>query len=368
MEAFLCLCQLQWYPEAKILFSLPVEIEAGVSFPLCQQLRVWGRYEEAIQLCEGLLDNLDGETDFLCLSELGYIYRESGQISRALDYCDRLLSLAKKTGNSLWRARGEGYIAILHGIGGDYARAESGLQESLRLAEPLPESPEKFQIMNTAYLNLGNVYGYQQQIDRCLDCFHRHLQWTEDTKNPFYRAIALRNLGEAYRRLDDLDRALEYIERSLELSDRVDDESGSIFSLGNLGSLHAQRGEFEKARQSFERQKEKADEIGDQAGLAHALIGLGEIDSITRQDERAYRYIQQAVTLAREIGERQIEVESLIILAEFEEKTLDINSALEGWRQALSIARQLNNSSLQEKCDRNIRRLATGDGYKPPEK
>lgn len=359
VEAFLCLCQLQWYREAKILFSLPLEVEEGVPFPLFQQLRVWGRYEEARQLCEGLLDNLDNETDLLCLSELGYIYKESGQIRKALNYCKRLLSLAKKMDNPLWQARGEGNIAILHGMLGDYAKAESGLRETLHLSESLPESEEKFQIINTAYLHLGNVYGYQQQIDLAL--FEGYLQWATDTNNPFYQAMALRNLGEAYRRLGNLDRALDYTKQSLELSDRIDDESGSIFSLGNLGSIYGQRKEFDEASRAFERQKEKADKIGDRAGFAHAIIGLGEVYSLTGQDDLAYQYIRQAVILAREIGERQIEVESLMILAEFEQKTGDLDSSLECWQQALSIAGELNNPSLQENCDRNIQRLATPD-------
>lgn len=48
-----------------------------------KQLRIWGRYEDDIKLCKELLENLDDETDFLCLSELGYMYRELGQLDQA---------------------------------------------------------------------------------------------------------------------------------------------------------------------------------------------------------------------------------------------------------------------------------------------
>ncbi|ODV35590.1 hypothetical protein BFG60_4901 [Microcystis aeruginosa NIES-98] len=41
MEAFLCLCRLGWYKEAKSLFSLPLEIHDPTSLPLHKQLLIW---------------------------------------------------------------------------------------------------------------------------------------------------------------------------------------------------------------------------------------------------------------------------------------------------------------------------------------
>ncbi|WP_013334904.1 tetratricopeptide repeat protein [Gloeothece verrucosa] len=357
VDAFLCLCQLDWYKEAKHLFDLPLKIDEQTSFPLYKQLRIWGRYEDEIKLCKGLLGHLDDATNFICLNELGYIYRELGQFPKALKYAEQLLSLAEELNNSFWKARGEGNIATIYGILGEYEKAKKSLEQTLNLAQLLPESPEKNEIVNVAYLNLGNFYGYQGQIDQAISCFNQHLKWTEDTQNYIDQATAFRNLGEAFHRINDLKNAFSYTQKSLELSQEFHDEAGIIFSLGNLGAIYGQQGNFAQAQKCFEEEKKKASDISDLASLAHACIGLGEIYSITQKDDLAYQHLQQGLDIAQKIGEQYLELETLIRLAEFEEKTHDIESGINYWKQALILAQELNNLSLNEKCEQNLKRL-----------
>lgn len=361
VDAFVCLCQLRWYEEAKSLFSFPLEVDKQNSFPLFKQLRTWGRYEKAIKLCKGLLGNLDAETDFICLTELGYIYRELGQFPKALDYSEQLLSLAEELNNPLWKARGKGNIATIYGIIGEYKKAKTCLEEALNPAQILPESPEKDEILNVVYSNLGIYYGYQGEIDQAIVYFEKYLKWTESTNNYVFQATALRNLGEAFRRKNDLDKALNYTKKSLELSCQLTDEAGIIFSLGNLASIYAQQENFDEAQKYFEQQKEKASSISDLANIAHACANLGEIYSIIRKDDLAYQYLREALDIAHKIGEQYIELETLIILGEFEEKTNDIKSAINHWKQALSLAIYLNNSSCEERCENQLERLLSLD-------
>jgi tetratricopeptide (TPR) repeat protein len=357
VEAFLCLCRLGWYKEAKSLFSLPLEIHDPTSLPLHKQLRIWGHYENAIKLCKGLLGNFDAETDFLCLSELGYMYRELGQLDQAKNYADKMLSLAERLNNTLWKARGKVNIATIDGIKGEYLNAEIGLNEVLNIADILPDCDEKFEIINVAYLNLGNCYGYQGKIDQTIACLEKYLKWAEKIKNLICQAMALRNLGEAYRRINDLNQAIYYTQRSLDLSEQITDEAGVILSLGNLASIYGQQANFEESEKYFKQQKKRALAISDVAGVAHACAGLGEIYSITRKDDLAYQYLNQALDIALDIGERYIELETLIILAEFEEKTHDLKSAINHWQKALHLSKQLNILSHKENCEQNLERL-----------
>ncbi|MDB9428556.1 tetratricopeptide repeat protein [Microcystis aeruginosa CS-555/01A07] len=357
VEAFLCLCRLGWYKEAKSLFSLPLEIHDPTSLPLHKQLRIWGRYEDGIKLCKELLGNLDNETDFLCLSELGYMYRELGQFDQAKNYAEKLLSLAEQLNNPLWKARGKVNIATIDGIQGEYLSAEIGLNEVLNLAEIIPDCDEKFEIINVAYLNLGNCYGYQGKVDQTIACLEKYLKWAEKIKNLIYQAMALRNLGEAHRRINDLNQAIDYTQISLNLSEQITDEAGIILSLGNLASIYGQQANFQESEKYFKQQKKKALAISDVASVAHACAGLGEIYSITRKDDLAYQYLNQALDIALDIGEQYIELETLIVLAEFEEKTHDLKSAINHWQRALHLSEKLNMLSHKENCEQNLERL-----------
>ena len=285
------------------------------------------------------------------------MYRELGQLDQAKNYAEKLLSLAEQLNNPLWKARGKGNIATIDGIQGEYLSAEIGLNEVLNLAEIIPDCDEKFEIINVAYLNLGNCYGYQGKIDQTIACLEKYLKWAEKIKNLINQATALRNLGEAYRRINDLNQAIDYTQRSLNLSEQITDEAGIILSLGNLASIYGQQANFQESEKYFKQQKKKALAISDVASVAHACAGLGKIYSITRKDDLAYQYLNQALDIALDIGERYVELETLIILAEFEEKTHDLKSAINHWQQALHLSEKLNILSHKENCEQNLERL-----------
>jgi len=285
------------------------------------------------------------------------MYRELGQLDQAKNYADKMLSLAERLNNTLWKARGKVNIATIDGIKGEYLNAEIGLNEVLNIADILPDCDEKFEIINVAYLNLGNCYGYQGKIDQTIACLEKYLKWAEKIKNLIYQAMALRNLGEAYQRINDLNQAIDYTQRSLNLSEQITDEAGVILSLGNLASIYGQQANFEESEKYFKQQKKKALAISDVASVAHACAGLGEIYSITRKDDLAYQYLNQALDIALDIGERYIELETLIVLAEFEEKTHDLKSAINHWQRALHLSEKLNILSHKENCEQNLERL-----------
>jgi tetratricopeptide (TPR) repeat protein len=357
VEAILCLCQLNCWKEVKYLFLFPINTEESSSPPFHQQLILWGQYEQGIKLYNSLLSSLDNNTTFLCLNGLSFIYRELGKIETSLNYAHQLLDLAEAENNLIWEARILGSIGTIYGSQGIFDQAKDYLVKAQKITEQLNNIPEKIEILSNLYLNLGNIAGYQGDLETAIVYFNDYLKWSETTINPIAKAMALRNIGEAYERKNDLENAFFYTQQSLELSRQFDNKPGIIYSLGNLGSIHGKLSQYEQAIDYFQQEYDLAREISDQASIAHSLAGLGEVYSITRKDDLAYKNLTDALNIARSIQDNYMVLEILMTIADFETKTLDHDHAIIHWQEALNLAKQFNNIPLQNHCQEQINKL-----------
>ncbi len=170
------------------------------------------------------------------------------------------------------RAKGLRVAGALAGQQGDYAQAETLLQESLALFRRLDDP---WNIANTLN-SLGLIATDQADYERA---------------EGYYRA------GLAGRRT-------------------LGDTAGIAISLNNLGVVTRYQGHYAAARQFFRESLVLRQQLGDSWGLANTLYNLAESAQCDRDYEQARTLYRESLVLLRELGNRPLMVLSLHGLAE----------------------------------------------------
>lgn len=209
--------------QAKLLNNL------ANSYEDFEPLRAIELFEKALIISQEVGDRL---TEGNVLTNAGIVYRETGNIPKALEYQKRAQVIFQE-------------IKDLDGEG-------------------------------AAFSNAGNCYLDLGQINDAIDCYMKLLAISQKTYYRNGEADALGNLGRAYSALGELDKAQEYLERQLRITQEIKDRMGEGNSLDEIGVLYISRNQPGDAINYSEQALAIFREINDKSGEAYALWNLGK--------------------------------------------------------------------------------------------
>jgi nucleoside phosphorylase len=229
--------------------DLPVA--GGLYFPIEKHLRVVGRYADAVQLSEWLLDAAppDSREAAVALGHLGLCYETLGDIPKAIEYHERSLAINEKLGRLEGQARQLGNLGLCYLTLGDIPKVIEYHERSLAIHEKLG----LLEGQAAALGNLGVCYLTLGHILKAIEYHERSLAIAQQLGHLESQASELGNLGLCYQTLGDIPKAIEYHERSLAIEERLGRLEGQASDLGNLGLCHEQLGEPATAKDLFTR-------------------------------------------------------------------------------------------------------------------
>jgi len=288
-----------------------------------------GRYREAIESCEQVLETLHDHnarweearayrvigTAHLRLGEFPGCVRELGKAlalyealgdelrvawlhhdigtclrthgdARAERHYEKALAFWRRTHNVVGLAMTLNSIGVGYHLAGDYGRAIAALEESRMLARQIGNRRnEAFSLTS-----LGDVYRDQGEYTRALEVYRGATEIGRHVDG-FIRVYALVALGETYRLLDDLAKAERYLREALDEAQSHE----SIHEIGlaetALGIWRCQEGQVEEA-------------------LVHLTRATELLKPMPRDWARARLHLARAYFLGRKYGaaKRQLEV------------------------------------------------------------
>ncbi|HET9496636.1 MAG TPA: tetratricopeptide repeat protein [Chloroflexia bacterium] len=200
----------------------------------------------------------DREMGARLASSLWGFWLVRGYLSEGRRWLDSLLS-----GGSLppaLRARALNGASRLALRQGDYAAAETMLQEALATRQALGDTRGETEVLD----NLGLVAIYE----------------------------------------DDLARAQSYFERSLAGWRALGDRTSMITALNRLGLVHRYQGDYEHAARLYEEVLALAREVQDTYYTAAALHNLGQMEHHRGNDARAYALLTESLGLVQQLGDK----------------------------------------------------------------
>src|SRR5271157_4114131 len=228
-------------------------------------------------------------------------------------------------------------LAVRHYGVGDYAKAQTHLEQMLQLAMRLGERRAEMSALG----NLGLVYQATGQAKRAIEYSEKALKITREIGDRAGEGLALGNLGIEYADLGETRRAIELYEAALAIDREGRDRRSEGQTLGNLGVAYQRLGDTRRAIECFDQQLAIARQLGDRHAEGTALGNLGIAYKESGDTRRAIEFYEQALAIAREIGDRRFEGYALGNLGIAYARLGETRRAIELFQQRLTLAREV---------------------------
>ncbi|CAF5043094.1 unnamed protein product, partial [Rotaria sp. Silwood1] len=192
--------------------------------------------------------------------QLGWVYKNMGEYSKALLYYENALDTNKKIlpPNHLHLASSYNNIGSVYCSMGEYTKALSSYERSLdiqKIALP-PNHPD----LASSYNNIGAVYDKMGEYSKALSSYERSLEIQKIALPPNHPDLAAsyNNIGMVYNNMAEYSKAVSSYERSLEIRKIAlpPNHPDLAASYNNIGMVYNKMAEYSKALSSYERSLE----------------------------------------------------------------------------------------------------------------
>jgi len=222
-------------------------LEATLYLAMAGVLYRVGRYAEAFGRCSrGVeLARTAGSEDELAHGYylLGNIYRDTGEIEKAIDYRRRSLTIYGQTGNLVGQAKALNNLAIDYDQLGDWRASTACYRESLSLCERAGDVTEAAIVAN----NLGEILADQGDLEGALQLFSKCLNSWETMGYRAGVALAHTNLGRVATRQGRCTDAVELLQKSAASFKEIGSKAYLAEAHARLAETYLEQGKLDSA-------------------------------------------------------------------------------------------------------------------------
>jgi serine/threonine protein kinase/tetratricopeptide (TPR) repeat protein len=248
-------------------------------------LQVMKNYPEAIKAYGNLAKVSPDNSDVQ--SALASLYQDSGELVKARDYYQKLLSSNPKD------------VAALLDLG----RIE------IKSGDP-----------QGSFDPLNRAYSLAVQVD-----------------NQEQEATSLHLMAVAYRNLSKPQEVLRSEQEAMPIWRHIGHKRGLAFSLNTMASAQASLGETKDALSNFQEALQIRREIGDKRGLADTLIDMGNFSDDRDDHDQALKMYKEALELERDIGNESLQAICLNNIGSVYSEKGQYDDALTYFQQVLQL-------------------------------
>ena len=269
-----------------------------------------------------------------------------GDYGRAETLCEESLRLYRELDDKVGIALSLNVLALLNRMQGDYARAAALLEESLTLCRGLGR---RWILAETLYI-LGLTVRRQGDYERANALLEESLTLWRQTGDKWGLARSLGSLGVVARLQGDYERARALHEESLTLSEELGLKSETAERLLSLGTVAQNQGDFARATALYEECLLLSRELGYKLPAAASLLNLGIVSHYQGDNERAKKLVEDAKALLVVLGAKQQIAVCLITLGIVAHAQGDGERAIALDRESLALYRELGDKRGIAEC------------------
>jgi tetratricopeptide (TPR) repeat protein len=257
--------------------------------------------ESALQILDGIGD--DARADGIrsqCLNNLGAVYRQQGDINRAVETLQKSIGILEKRDLKKLMGKTLNQLAVIYQVKGDSQRALEFNERALKIMEEIGDK----MMIGGIYGNFGVIYTYLGQTDRALECHKKQSAIAEEIGDKRGLGIAFNNLGRIYAmRPESHDQALESFQRAQEILEEIGDQMSACAALGNLAIIHFQHGDPGLAEKYLLRTEQILTALGNKELLINTYNYLSQVQLAKKSGvDEALRYADKVMALADAIN------------------------------------------------------------------
>ncbi len=211
-------------------------------------------------------------------NNLGYIYRDRGDLADALNFFEKALAINERLGDEVAQSVNLASIAYINYDLDDY---ENALEFALRCL-PIFEKAKDRHRLNSLYHILGNIYFKQEQSQEALTYFEENLGLSEPDTVMY--TLAISGLGKVYYKMHDFENARKYLNDALEKSKELNNVEGQIICHFYIGRMMMDESNYRQSLNHMndalnlsEEYERKHDEMSVHEGLSILYDKMGDI-------------------------------------------------------------------------------------------
>jgi predicted ATPase/class 3 adenylate cyclase/Tfp pilus assembly protein PilF len=267
---------------------------------------------------------------------LGRYWEMGSHFSEGRAVLARMLKLAVDAPPAL-RAEALGQAGLLTFRQGDYALAESLLQEALSISQTIGNDAGTADAMT----NLGATASARGDYAHAREWLEQGLSLARRAGDDDAEAYALVMLGNMAYGMGDERMAQRHYEDALVMRRRQGDEISAGKLLHNLGSLAHAQNDLANARSCYEESLACTTKFGNRWMKTGTLVGLGNVAYEQNDYGAARRYYEESLAIANEIGEKSLMGYALEGLGNVARETGNLEMARHYLRDSLTLRRQI---------------------------
>ncbi|GIV27215.1 MAG: hypothetical protein KatS3mg027_1029 [Bacteroidia bacterium] len=251
-------------------------------------------YFRALKICEEIGNK---QRQASCLGNIGGVYHEQGNYSKALEYYFKASKINEEIGNKQRQANNLGNIGGVYHEQGNYSKALEYYFKALKINEEIGN--KRSQANNLG--NIGGVYHDQGNYSKALEYYFKALKINEEIGNKKGQANNLGNIGGVYHEQGNYSKALEYYFKALKINEEIGNKRSQANNLGNIGGVYHDQGNYSKALEYYFKALKINEEIGNKKGQAINLGNIGALYIQQKKYKEAKPYLKQAILIGEEL-------------------------------------------------------------------
>lgn len=264
-------------------------------------------------LCLGLtaknndsIINIDTLTEYQKIdyyNKIGKDYYDEGELSEALLSFEKALVFAESIHDSLYVAKINSNVGVLHDMLGDYTKAIRHYQKSLVIYNIIDNTNGKESVLN----NLGIVYEEMNMPQEALSNYFQALHIAQKQGDTIKIGGTYNNIAIIYENfLDDTDSARYFYNKALKYYIEAGDEAHVALIKNNIGIIYLRKNELENASVFINQSLEMFKNVGTRPQYANALYYKGKLCKEQNKNDEALNYFLQAIELAEQYNAKKL--------------------------------------------------------------
>jgi serine/threonine protein kinase/tetratricopeptide (TPR) repeat protein len=218
-------------------------------------------------------------------------------------------------------------LASLYQDSGDLAKARDYYQKLLS------SNPKDV----SATLNLGRIDIKSGDPQSSFDPLNRAYSLAAQVDNQEQKATSLHLMAIAYRNLSKPQEVLRNEQEAITIWRHIGQKRGLAFSLNAMASAQASLGNTKDATSNFQEALQIRRDIGDKRGLGDTLIDMGNFSSGRGDLDQALKMYKEALELEREIGNESLQAACLNNIGAVYSEKNQYDDALTYFQQVLQL-------------------------------
>lgn len=212
--------------------------------------------------------------------------------------------------------------------------------------------PEKWNILVSAYTNIGNVYNEINQYNKMLEYDQKALAICKAQNIPIAKTAQVQLLTSlAYIKLKQFQSAYDLLQKTDSLSEKVNSPFIFCTQYGIMGRYYKEQNKYDSALIYYNRSLAYARKINNQFQETNMLQEIGIIYFEKKDYQESSTFLKQSLAISQKIGDKKREVISLKYLSEIFSLTNQDHKAVQMYQAYIQLKDSLDQAANLKKIN-----------------